>query len=57
MNVTYLSNQGVKENSKEVGLEDKVKIDLVVIGSVAVSRTGKVFFYFYILNPIYQFEY
>jgi len=34
------TSQGVKENSKEVGLEDKVKIDLVVIGSVAVSRTG-----------------
>lgn len=31
---------GVKENSKEIGLEDKVKIDLIVVGSVAVSRNG-----------------
>lgn len=35
-----VTSQGVKENSKEVGLEDKVKIDLVVVGSVAVSRNG-----------------
>lgn len=34
------TSQGVKENSKEIGLEDKVKIDLVVVGSVAVSRSG-----------------
>ncbi|XP_012936051.1 methenyltetrahydrofolate synthase domain-containing protein isoform X2 [Aplysia californica] len=34
------TSQGVKENSKEIGLEDKVKIDLVVVGSVAVSRNG-----------------
>jgi len=34
------TSQGVKENSKEVGLEDKVKIDLVIVGSVAVSRNG-----------------
>ncbi|CAG5133034.1 unnamed protein product [Candidula unifasciata] len=34
------TSQGVKEHSKEIGLEDKVKIDLVVVGSVAVSRQG-----------------
>lgn len=34
------TSQGVKENSKEIGLEDKVKIDLIVVGSVAVSRNG-----------------
>ncbi|RUS72380.1 hypothetical protein EGW08_019860 [Elysia chlorotica] len=34
------TSQGVKENSKEVGLEDKVKIDLIIVGSVAVSRKG-----------------
>lgn len=34
------TSQGVKENSKEIGLEDKVKIDLIVVGSVAVSREG-----------------
>lgn len=35
------SCQGVKENSKKIGLEDKVKIDLLVVGSVAVSRNGR----------------
>ncbi|KAK3797748.1 hypothetical protein RRG08_020141 [Elysia crispata] len=34
------TSQGVKENSKEIGLEDKVKIDLIIVGSVAVSRKG-----------------
>ncbi|KAI8777097.1 methenyltetrahydrofolate synthase domain-containing protein [Biomphalaria glabrata] len=34
------TSQGVKENSKEVGLDEKIKIDLVVVGSVAVSRKG-----------------
>lgn len=35
------TSQGVKENSKEVGPEDKkVQIDLVIVGSVAVSRNG-----------------
>ncbi|GFO35168.1 methenyltetrahydrofolate synthetase domain-containing protein [Plakobranchus ocellatus] len=34
------TSQGVKENSKEIGLESKVKIDLIVVGSVAVSREG-----------------
>ena len=40
-NYLFRYKQGVKENSKEIGLEDKVKIDLVVVGSVAVSRNGK----------------
>ncbi|CAL1532915.1 unnamed protein product [Lymnaea stagnalis] len=34
------TSQGVKEHSKEIELEEKVKIDLVVVGSVAVSRKG-----------------
>lgn len=36
----------MKENSKEIGLEDKVKIDLLVVGSVAVSRQGRHDIYF-----------
>ncbi|GFR70484.1 methenyltetrahydrofolate synthase domain-containing protein [Elysia marginata] len=35
------TSQGVKENSKEIGLEDKVKIDLIIVGSVAVSRKDR----------------
>ncbi|KAH9491950.1 hypothetical protein Btru_026875 [Bulinus truncatus] len=34
------TSQGVKENSKEVSASEKIKIDLVVVGSVAVSRKG-----------------
>ncbi|XP_026176374.1 methenyltetrahydrofolate synthase domain-containing protein isoform X1 [Mastacembelus armatus] len=34
------SSQGVKEFSVPVGLDAKVKIDLVVVGSVAVSEKG-----------------
>ncbi|XP_077479332.1 methenyltetrahydrofolate synthase domain-containing protein isoform X3 [Stigmatopora argus] len=34
------SSQGVKEFSVPIGLEDKVKVDLVVVGSVAVSEKG-----------------
>ncbi|KAM7406205.1 hypothetical protein PAMP_000596 [Pampus punctatissimus] len=34
------SSQGVKEFSVPVGLDDKVKVDLVVVGSVAVSEKG-----------------
>ncbi|XP_059149973.1 methenyltetrahydrofolate synthase domain-containing protein-like [Physella acuta] len=34
------TSQGVKENSKEIGLDEKVKIDLIIVGSVAVSRKG-----------------
>lgn len=33
--------QGLKEYSVPIGLEAKVKVDLVVIGSVAVSKEGK----------------
>ena len=29
--------QGVREYSKPISLEDKVKVDLVIMGSVAVS--------------------
>lgn len=32
--------QGLKEYSVPIGLEAKVKVDLVVIGSVAVSKEG-----------------
>lgn len=34
------TSQGVKECSVEIGLDDKVKIDLLIVGSVAVSRNG-----------------
>ncbi|CAL1604011.1 unnamed protein product [Knipowitschia caucasica] len=34
------SSQGVKDFSVPVGLDDKVKVDLVVVGSVAVSEQG-----------------
>ena len=33
--------QGVREYSKPISLEDKVKVDLVIVGSVAVSKSGK----------------
>ena len=36
-----LSLQGVKEYSVPVGFESKVKVDLVVVGCVAASKTGK----------------
>ena len=32
--------QGVREYSTTLSLEDKLKVDLVIIGSVAVSRAG-----------------
>lgn len=32
--------KGVKEMSVPVGLDDKVQVDLVVVGSVAVSNKG-----------------
>ncbi len=32
--------KGIKEFSVPVGLEDKVQVDLVVVGSVAVSEKG-----------------
>lgn len=35
-----LSPQGVKDFSVPVGLDAKVKVDLVVVGSVAVSEKG-----------------
>ena len=31
----------MKEHSKKISLKDKVSIDLVIVGSVAVSREGK----------------
>ncbi|XP_042630925.1 methenyltetrahydrofolate synthase domain-containing protein isoform X1 [Cyprinus carpio] len=34
------TSQGVKEMSVPVGLDDKVQVDLVVVGSVAVSNKG-----------------
>ncbi|XP_059420766.1 methenyltetrahydrofolate synthase domain-containing protein isoform X2 [Carassius carassius] len=34
------TSQGVKEMSVPVGLDDKVQVDLVVVGSVAVSSKG-----------------
>ncbi|KAK7442093.1 hypothetical protein BaRGS_00040535 [Batillaria attramentaria] len=34
------SSLGVKEHSKRISLKDKVTIDLVIVGSVAVSKEG-----------------
>ncbi len=36
----FSSLQGVKDFSVPVGLDAKVKVDLVVVGSVAVSEKG-----------------
>ncbi|KAK7066239.1 hypothetical protein SK128_007994, partial [Halocaridina rubra] len=33
--------EGLKKHSKPVDLDAKIKVDLIVIGSVAVSRTGR----------------
>ena len=40
-NVQVCLSQGVKEFSSPVGLDSEVKVDLIVIGSVAVSPKGK----------------
>ena len=40
-NVLFVYLQGVREYSEPIGLETKVKCDLVVIGSVAITKTGK----------------
>ena len=40
----YICPQGVKNSSVAIGLEDKVTIDLVVTGCVAVSSKGKCLF-------------
>lgn len=34
--------QGIKEYSVPVGLDGKARVDLVVVGSVAVSEKGKI---------------
>lgn len=34
--------QGIKEYSEPVGLDGKARVDLVVVGSVAVSEKGKI---------------
>lgn len=39
---TMASTEGMKKYSKPVDLEANIKVDLIVIGSVAVSRTGMV---------------
>ena len=33
--------QGIKEHSSPISLDSKVNIDLVIVGSVAVSKKGK----------------
>lgn len=33
--------EGMKKHSKPVGLDVNVTVDVIVVGSVAVSRTGK----------------
>ncbi|XP_069105574.1 methenyltetrahydrofolate synthase domain-containing protein-like isoform X2 [Argopecten irradians] len=34
------TTQGVREHSEPIGLDDKIKVDLIIIGSVAVSKEG-----------------
>lgn len=34
--------QGVRRHSIKIGLNTKIKIDLVIVGSVAVTHSGKV---------------
>lgn len=38
----HVCSQGVRNYSTPVGLDSKVLVDLVVVGSVAVSEKGKV---------------
>lgn len=33
--------KGIKDFSVPIGLDDKIQVDLVVVGSVAVSEKGK----------------
>lgn len=33
--------KGIKDFSVPIGLDDKVQVDLVIVGSVAVSEKGK----------------
>lgn len=41
-NLKLLSqNDGMKKHSKSLQLEDEAKVDLIVVGSVAVSKTGQ----------------
>lgn len=35
-----VSRNGIEEHGKDVGVNDEVKIDLVILGSVAVSKEG-----------------
>lgn len=37
---TCSTSQGIKEYSSPISLEDKVKVDLVIVGSVAVTKEG-----------------
>lgn len=40
MKILYIYPQGVREYSSTLSLEDELKVNLVIIGSVAVSKTG-----------------
>lgn len=46
--------QGVKDFSEPVGLDAKVKVDLVVVGSVAVSEKGLLVPEIHRLNTFYN---
>lgn len=48
-----VSRKGIEESGKDVGIADDVKIDLVVLGSVAVSREG-LFMSLWILNCLLE---
>ena len=39
--IQFVFVQGVKEFSVPIGLDARVQVDLVVVGSVAVSEKGK----------------
>lgn len=44
--------KGVREYSKPLGLDSGVKVDLVIVGSVAISREGKPYFTAYKLYRV-----
>lgn len=44
--------QGVDEFSEPIGLDDNFRIDLIVVGCVAVSTSGRLATAQEILNPV-----
>lgn len=42
--------RGISDYGKPVTLNDKIHIDLIVMGSVAVSKEGIYYYYFFVIN-------